>query len=144
MTNEKVEILLKSAVKSVDHTQCTLADGRKLPFGLMVWSTGLAPVEIVENMKNLKKERGRIVVDALLRVPGVDSVFAMGDAAINPERPLGPLAQVADQQGKVRHGGWSVAASRPYVLYDVSFEWVKRTENYPMRYPTLWTCSQNH
>lgn len=68
----------------------------------MVWSTGLTPVELVEQMQGVKKERGRIVVNAQLRVPDIDKVFAMGDAAIEPERPLGPLAQVADQQGKVR------------------------------------------
>ena len=32
----------------------------------------------------------------------MEGVFAMGDAAVDPEKPLGPLAQVADQQGKVR------------------------------------------
>lgn len=89
-------------MKLVERHSCTLADGRKIPFGLMVWSTGLAPTEFVEHMSGLKKERGRIVVDDRLRVPGLDGVFAMGDAAIEPARPLGPLAQVADQQGKVR------------------------------------------
>lgn len=32
----KVEVLLNTAVKSVGPTDCTLGDGRKLPFGLMV------------------------------------------------------------------------------------------------------------
>lgn len=88
-------------MQSVEHDFCTLTDGRKLPFGLMVWSTGLAPVEVVQRMEGVKKDRGRIVVDKRLRVPGLEGVFAMGDAAIESERPLGPLAQVADQQGKV-------------------------------------------
>lgn len=52
-------------------------------------------------MEGVEKERGRIKIDGRLRVPGMDGVFAMGDAAANPENPLGPLAQVADQQGKV-------------------------------------------
>lgn len=71
--------------------------------GSQVWSTGLAPTELVSSMEGLEKERGRIKIDGRLRVPGVEGVFAMGDAAINPEKPLGPLAQVADQQGKVSH-----------------------------------------
>lgn len=99
--NKQVKVLLNISVQSVEHDSCTLADGRKLPFGLMVWSTGLAPVEVVERMEGVKKDRGRIVVDGRLKVPGLEGVFAMGDAAIEPERPLGPLAQVADQQGKV-------------------------------------------
>ncbi|CAN0543962.1 unnamed protein product [Ectocarpus sp. 8 AP-2014] len=41
----------------------------------------------------------------------MDGVFAMGDAAANPENPLGPLAQVADQQGKVMGGCVYVFAS---------------------------------
>eukprot|EP00904_Undaria_pinnatifida_P001579 jgi/Undpi1/11421/HiC_scaffold_30.g13718.m1 len=73
-----------------------------LPFGLMVWSTGLAPIDLVRDMEGVKKERGRIAIDRRLRVPGMEGVFAMGDAAVDPESPLGPLAQVADQQGKVR------------------------------------------
>lgn len=97
-----MQVLLKASVKSVGHAQCILADGRKLPFGLMVWSTGLAPVELTENMQGVKKERGRIAIDGRLRVFGMNGVFAMGDAAVDPEKPLGPLAQVADQQGKVR------------------------------------------
>lgn len=52
-------------------------------------------------MDALEKERGRIKIDGRLRVPGVEGVFALGDAAVDPDNPLGPLAQVADQQGKV-------------------------------------------
>lgn len=93
---------LNTSVKTVDHSVCTLGDGRTLPFGLMVWSTGLAPIDLVRDMQGVKKERGRIAIDGRLRVPGMEGVFAMGDAAVDPENPLGPLAQVADQQGKVR------------------------------------------
>lgn len=53
-------------------------------------------------MEGVEKERGRIKIDGRLRVPGMEGVLAMGDAAVNPDNPLGPLAQVADQQGKVR------------------------------------------
>jgi len=69
--------------------------------GSQVWSTGLAPSDLVSSMDGVEKERGRIKIDGHLRVPGMEGVFAMGDAAVNPENPLGPLAQVADQQGKV-------------------------------------------
>lgn len=82
-----------------------------MPFGLMVWSTGLAPIDLVRDMQGVKKERGRIVIDGHLRMPGTKGVFAMGDAAVDPEKPLGPLAQVADQQGKVREYVLSFVAS---------------------------------
>lgn len=96
----QVEVLLNTSVKSVGKTGATLGDGRTLPFGLMVWSTGLAPSQFVQGMVEVKKERGRIAIDERLRVPEMEGVFALGDAAVNPKQPLGPLAQVADQQGK--------------------------------------------
>ncbi|CAM9190297.1 unnamed protein product [Laminaria digitata] len=100
LENRKVKVHLNTSVESVRHSECTLGDGRTLPFGLMVWSTGLAPIDLVRDMQGVKKERGRIAIDGRLRVPGMEGVFAMGDAAVDPEKPLGPLAQVADQQGK--------------------------------------------
>ncbi|CAM9266290.1 unnamed protein product [Scytosiphon promiscuus] len=100
ITHRQVKVLLNTSVKSVGPTDCTLGDGRKLPFGLMVWSTGLAPIELVSSMEAVEKDRGRIKIDGRLRVPGLEGVFAMGDAAVDPANPLGPLAQVADQQGK--------------------------------------------
>ena len=90
-------------MQSVGEKVCTLVDGRKFPFGLMVWSTGLAPLDLVKKM-DVAKDRGRIAIDDWLRVTVLEGVFAMGDAAVNPQKPLGPLAQVADQQGKVRNG----------------------------------------
>ncbi|CAM9106009.1 unnamed protein product [Ascophyllum nodosum] len=99
LENRKVNVLLNTAVQSVGEKVCTLVDGRKFPFGLMVWSTGLAPLDLVKKM-DVAKDRGRIAIDDWLRVTVLEGVFAMGDAAVNPQKPLGPLAQVADQQGK--------------------------------------------
>lgn len=85
-----------------EQQQTTTTNGILVLF--QVWSTGLAPTELVSSMEGVEKERGRIKIDGRLRVPGMDGVFAMGDAAAHPENPLGPLAQVADQQGKVTGG----------------------------------------
>ena len=45
---------------------------------------------------------GRVPVDAMLRAPGFDNVFVLGDSALcigADGKPLPPLGQVAFQQG---------------------------------------------
>lgn len=78
-----------------------LSDGTALPFGTLVWSAGLSPVNFTSNCQTLPKSpNGRILVDEYLRVPGFEgSIWALGDAAVCPSNPLPQLAQVARQQG---------------------------------------------
>lgn len=84
------------------HTVATFDDGTELPFGMMVWSAGLAPVKFVKE-SGLPLERGRIKVDDYLRVPGSKGrIFALGDCALvgTSEKGAGlpPTATVAEQQ----------------------------------------------
>ncbi len=78
-----------------------LSDGTFLPFGTLVWSAGLSPVNFTTNCDSLPKSpNGRILVDEFLRVKGYEgSIWAMGDAAVCETNPLPQLAQVARQQG---------------------------------------------
>jgi NADH:ubiquinone reductase (H+-translocating) len=50
------------------------------------------------------KDRGRLVVNEMLQVPGYDGVWALGDCAVVPDpktgRPHPPTAQHALRQGK--------------------------------------------
>ena len=62
-------------------------------------------------------ERGRVAVDAYLRVPGTPDMFAIGDAAAVPDpadpgRPCPPTAQHALRQGMTAATNF-VAAVRP-------------------------------
>lgn len=80
------------------YTVAVLADGTEIPFATMVWSAGLAPVNFV-NDTGFELERGRIVVDEYLRVPGEKGrIFAAGDCATQPGKSLPPTASVAEQQ----------------------------------------------
>ena len=80
------------------YTLAKLADGSDLPFGMMVWSAGLAPVKLIERA-DLDLERGHVVVDEYLRVPGQKGrIFALGDCATLTSGPLPPTASVAEQQ----------------------------------------------
>jgi len=83
------------------YTVAKFNDGTELPFGMMVWSAGLAPVKFLEDC-GLPLKRGRIEVDEYLRVPGSQGrILAIGDNAIinKEEKVLPPTASVAEQQG---------------------------------------------
>lgn len=97
-----------------------LSDGTSIPFGLMVWSAGLAPVKFVQNSGLPLHERGgRIIVDEYLRVQGANGrVFALGDCAGLESAPLPPTASVAEQQGQYL----AEAFNRYYCDFDVKRE----------------------
>jgi len=81
-------------------TVAKLGDGTELPFGMMVWSAGLAPVRFIDGL-DVAKPRGKVAVDDYLRVPNHKGrIFALGDCAVTESSPLPPLASVAEQQGQ--------------------------------------------
>ncbi|KDP20905.1 hypothetical protein JCGZ_21376 [Jatropha curcas] len=96
--------LTKGVVKEVHSRKLVLSDGTEVPYGLLVWSTGVGPSEFVKSLNLPKSPGGRIGIDQWLRVPAVEDVFALGDCAGFLEqtgRPVLPaLAQVAERQGK--------------------------------------------
>eukprot|EP00977_Amphora_coffeiformis_P000888 scaffold190_cov171-Amphora_coffeaeformis.AAC.13 len=116
LRKRKVDVKLSTAVVGVEdryfdedgkhepgvdkshYTVALLADGTELPFGTMVWSAGLSPVNFVKET-GLEMERGRLVVDDYLRIPGEKGrIFAAGDCATIPGHSLPPTASVAEQQ----------------------------------------------
>ncbi|KZV57585.1 hypothetical protein F511_03045 [Dorcoceras hygrometricum] len=96
--------LVRGVVKEVHPNKIVLSDGSDVPYGLLVWSTGVGPSQFVKSLNLPKSPGGRIGVDEWLRVPAVEDVFAMGDCAGFLEhtgRPVLPaLAQVAEREGK--------------------------------------------
>ncbi|RWW03195.1 hypothetical protein BHE74_00012117 [Ensete ventricosum] len=96
--------LVRGVVKEVLPEKILLSDGSCVPYGLLVWSTGVGPSEFVKTLDLPKSPGGRIGVDEWLRVPSVEDVFALGDCAGFLEhtgKPVLPaLAQVAEREGK--------------------------------------------
>ncbi|KAL1537487.1 Internal alternative NAD(P)H-ubiquinone oxidoreductase A1, mitochondrial [Salvia divinorum] len=96
--------LVRGVVKEVHPNKIVLSDGSDVPYGLLVWSTGVGPSKFVKSLSLPKAPGGRIGIDDWLRVPSVEDVFAIGDCAGFVEgvgRPVLPaLAQVAERQGK--------------------------------------------
>ena len=81
-----------------------LTDGEFVPSRSLIWCVGVRPDPLVEGL-GLKTERGRLVVDENLQVPGHPEVYACGDIAAVPDLTmpgrLTPMtAQHATRQGK--------------------------------------------
>jgi NADH dehydrogenase len=78
-----------------------LSNGETLATQTLVWTAGITPPEVLQTLP-LKKERGRVVVNEMLEVPGFPGVWAIGDCAwipnANTGKPHPPTAQHASRQ----------------------------------------------
>ena len=81
-----IEVLTGTALASVDATGAMLSDGRRVETSTVVWTAGVAANPLVARLGLPVDGRGRVVVDEALRVPGVTSVWALGDCAAVPNR----------------------------------------------------------
>jgi NADH dehydrogenase len=99
-----IEILTSAKVARVTSEGVTLEDGRHIPSRLVVWTAGTSPHPLIHELP-CGLDRGRIVVDQTLAVPGWPGVWAVGDCAVVPDRRTGkphpPTAQHALREAKV-------------------------------------------
>lgn len=100
--------LVRGVVKDVQPQKIILNDGTDVPYGLLVWSTGVGPSPFSRSLKLPTSPGGRIGVDEWLRAPSAEDVYAIGDCCgflESTNRPTLPaLAQVAERQGKYLAG----------------------------------------
>lgn len=100
LTRRGVDLILGEKVQSVERHGVALESGRRVEAETVVWSAGVRPHPLVDELA-LPTERGRLVVDRYLRAaPGI---FALGDAALVPDGRGGmspPTAQFALRQGR--------------------------------------------
>ncbi|CAN7039460.1 hypothetical protein Bca4012_069940 [Brassica carinata] len=96
--------LVRGIVKEVKPQKLVLDDGTDVPYGLLVWSTGVGPSSFVKSLDLPKDPGGRIGIDEWMRVPSVQDVFAIGDCSgyleSTGKSTLPALAQVAEREGK--------------------------------------------
>jgi NADH dehydrogenase FAD-containing subunit len=98
-----INIRTGEAVTSVRSKTLSLKSGEDVPYGLMIWSTGLAPLPLVEKMDLPKDRMKRLTTDDRLRVLSHDGevvpgVYAVGDCATIKGNDLACTAQVAKQK----------------------------------------------
>ncbi|WP_328641880.1 NAD(P)/FAD-dependent oxidoreductase [Streptomyces canus] len=124
-----VEVRMGTSVKEATPEGVLLTDGEFVATRSLVWCVGVRPDPLAESL-GLPMERGRLLVDPNLQVPGRPEVFACGDAAAvpdleNPGQFTPMTAQHAWRQG--RTAALNVAASlgagvrRPYDHRDLGF-----------------------
>jgi len=98
-----VEVRVGTRARLVGERGVMLATGEFLPAATVICTVGTQPNPLVERML-LPTERGRIVVNPDLSVPGVPGLWAIGDCALVPNahdgKPAAPTAQFAVREAK--------------------------------------------
>jgi NADH:ubiquinone reductase (H+-translocating) len=93
-----LEVITNARVTSVTADGVHLTDGAFIPARLVVWTAGTSPHPLIGGLP-CPSDRGRIVVDETLSVPGWPGIWALGDCAVIPDRrtgaPFPPTAQHA-------------------------------------------------
>ncbi|MFB9852866.1 NAD(P)/FAD-dependent oxidoreductase [Micromonospora andamanensis] len=124
-----VDVRMGTSVAVATSDGVKLTDGEYVPTCSLVWCVGVRPDPFVAEL-GLRTEKGRLVVDEYLNVPGFPEVYACGDAAAVPDltRPgeiCTMTAQHAQRQGKL--AAHNIAASygqgrrRPYKHHDLGW-----------------------
>jgi NADH dehydrogenase len=81
-----------------------LTGGVSFPAETLVWTAGVRPSSLARRSGFPVDAGGRLIADEFLRVPGVEDLWAAGDAAAVPDRTTGgtmpPTAQHGMRQGR--------------------------------------------
>lgn len=95
-----VDVRVHSAIAQVRADAVELNDRTVLAADLVIWAAGIGGHSLVKEWGMPLGKGGRILMDDHCRVQGKENIFAIGDAAINPDNPSPQLAQPALQMGK--------------------------------------------
>jgi NADH dehydrogenase len=99
-----IEIHVGTTLESVSDREAVLGDGTRIPTRTLVWTAGVRPNPLVQQLGLPLDERGRVEVDEFLRVRGHERVWSLGDCARVPntraERPDPPTCQHALRQAR--------------------------------------------
>jgi len=113
-----VDLRLSTTLDSVEADAVTLSDGTRIGTDTLVWTAGIAPNPVIAQLGLPLDERGRVIVDPLLRVHDREDVYAIGDCArvpneATPETPDPPTCQHALRQAR-RLSKTLRGATKPY------------------------------
>ncbi|KAH6910700.1 nad(p)h dehydrogenase b1 [Coprinopsis sp. MPI-PUGE-AT-0042] len=107
LSREGINIHTSHNVERVESGKMIVKDLGEVPFGMLVWSTGLAPNPLVEAIEGVRKhpKTSNLVTDNhlnLIREDGTTNpdVWVIGDAGTVKDIPLPATAQVASQKAK--------------------------------------------
>ncbi|KAK9051984.1 hypothetical protein SSX86_028612 [Deinandra increscens subsp. villosa] len=104
-------MVVKVTDKSISLKERSTGESKNLPYGMVVWSTGIGtrPV-IIDFMKQIGQGNRRVMAtDEWLRVEGVPNVYAIGDCAtINQRRVLEDISAIFSKADKNKNGKLNV------------------------------------
>jgi NADH dehydrogenase len=100
-----VDIRVSTTLDSAEPHSVTLSDGTTLETETLVWTAGVRAHPLLAELGLPLDDRGRVVVDPLLRVEGRGNIWALGDCArvpneATPELPDPPTSQHALRQAR--------------------------------------------
>ncbi|KAL0576116.1 hypothetical protein V5O48_005863 [Marasmius crinis-equi] len=98
-----VNIYTSHNVERVEMGKLFVKEEGEVPFGLLVWSTGLAPNPLISSITGVKKTAKSVTTNDHLNVLREDGspdpdVWAIGDAGSIEDAPMPATAQVANQK----------------------------------------------
>ncbi len=88
LQSRKVEIRSETRVVGFSERGIELSNDETLPTQTLVWTAGVKPPGVLQSLP-VKQEKGRIVVNEMLEVPGFPGVWAVGDCAWTPNANTG-------------------------------------------------------
>lgn len=103
MRKRGIEILLEETIREVKPDSVVLKGRQTIPTKTVIWCAGVAPNPLISKLSVPVDERGYILCERDLRVEGFESVWAIGDCAVNTDsegRPYPATAQHAVQEAK--------------------------------------------
>jgi NADH dehydrogenase len=71
--------------------------GEEIETDMIIWTAGIQPSLIVQQLEVAKDSQGRISLDSSHQIPNYPNVFVVGDCA---SLPFAPSAQLAEAQGQ--------------------------------------------
>mmetsp|Transcript_9379 Transcript_9379/g.23009 ORF Transcript_9379/g.23009 Transcript_9379/m.23009 type:complete len:210 (+) Transcript_9379:177-806(+) len=111
LKKRKFDVRTGVRVTAVHRNDVELSSGETVPCGLVVWSTGIQPVKLMQTLAEkdtLAWSRGRLLMDDYMRVlrsspdgkshEVVPDVYGLGDCAVSSTNPLPTLGGIARMQ----------------------------------------------
>jgi NADH:ubiquinone reductase (H+-translocating) len=103
LVSRGIELHLGDAVTSLDDRAIHLAGGTVIPTATVLWSAGVRPTPVLQNLPLEHARNGGIIVGRDFSVPGRPGVWALGDCAWIPMKTPGEWYPMTAQHA-IREG----------------------------------------
>lgn len=102
LVRKGIEIRTETGLRSVQPNSVTLSTGETVPCRTVVWTAGVAAHPLTQRIPGNRDQRGRLITDPTLALPGLPGIWALGDSAAVPDRKAGGAHAPATAQHALR------------------------------------------